>query len=129
MELARTRSILSQEWWRFEPVTHLECLLMTDRLVVTIATDTEDPRAAATPWYPSRSRLVRDLEAARQLAGSRLWGCLILSEAPIEIGEELLGAEALAAAAPHLTAAARDELRDAYLGNLTWAQAGAAVSA
>lgn len=127
-ELLRTRSVLSEEWWRFEPLGSLECLLMTDRLVLTIATDASDPRDPATPWYPARPRLVRDIEAARSLAAGRQWGCLLLSEDRLEIGDELLGDRALGAAAPHLDPAERSELRAAYLGNLTWAQAAAALT-
>ncbi len=128
-ELLRQRSVLSQEWWRFEPLRQLECLLMTDRLVLTVATDLSGPRAPATPWYPARSRLVRDIEAARELAEDRSWGCLLLSATPVQIGEEILGDRALAAAAPHLAQTDRRELRSAYVGNLTWPAAAAALAA
>jgi hypothetical protein len=121
--------VLSEEWWRFEPLGTLECLLMTDRLVLTIVTDECDPRDPATPWYPARSRLVRDLEAARSLAAGRQWGCLLVSQNQLEIGEEVLGDGALDRAVPHLDPTGRRELRAAYLGNLTWAQAAAAVGA
>ncbi|HET9719285.1 MAG TPA: hypothetical protein VFP55_04330 [Solirubrobacteraceae bacterium] len=126
-ELMRSRSVLSQEWWRFEPLGTIECLLMTDRLVLTVITDDEDPCAAVTPWYPHRTRLVRAIEAARELAAGRAWACLLLSGEPVELGEEVLGELALAAAAPHLAPAEQAELRSAYLGDLTWAAAAAAV--
>lgn len=126
-ELMPTRSVLSQEWWRFEGLGTIESLLMTDRLVLTVSTDAENPRAPVTPWYPGRTRLVRAIEAARELAAGRAWACLLLSAEPIEIGEPILGDDALAVAAPHLATSERAELRDAYLGNLTWSQADAAV--
>ena len=128
-ELMRTRSVLSQEWWRFEGMGTIECLLMTDRLVLTVTTDAEGPRAPVTPWYPGRVRLIRAVEAARELAADRAWACLLLSAAPLDAREQILGQATLAAAAPHLTPGQRDELRDAYLGNLSWEQAGAAVAA
>jgi hypothetical protein len=127
-ELMRTRSVLSQEWWRFEDRGTIECLLMTDRLVVTVITDAEDPQGAVTPWYPERSRLTKAIEAARELAAGRAWACLLISAVPIDPGERVFGDEALAAAAPHLPLAQREDLRAAYLGNLTWAQADAAVA-
>ncbi len=127
-ELMRTRSVLSQEWWRFEERRTIECLLMTDRLVLTVITDAEDPRGAVTPWYPARTRLIRAMEAARELAAGRAWAGLLLTGVPIDPGEQILGEQALAAAAPHLAPAQREELGDAYLGNLTWAQADAAVA-
>jgi hypothetical protein len=127
-ELLRSRSILSKEWWRFEDLANIECLLMTERLVVTVVTDAEDPRAPVTPWYPARTRLVRAIEAARELAAGRAWGSLLLSDVPLDLAEEVLCDVALLGAAPHLPARERGELRDAYLGDLTWEQATAAVS-
>lgn len=128
-ELSRSRSVLSQEWWRFENLGTIDCLLMTDRLVLTVAADEPDPRAAVTPWYPPRHRLVRVIEAARELAADRAWACLLLCAEPIDLGEDVMGDRALAGAAPHLPADERGELRDAYLGELTWPAAAAAVSA
>jgi hypothetical protein len=127
-ELMRTRSVLSREWWRFEDRGTIECLLMTDRLVLTVTTDADDPRAAVTPWYPARTRLIAAIEAARELAGGRAWACLLLTAAPLDIGPQILGDPALAVAAPHLAPRQREELREAYLGNLTWDQASAAVA-
>jgi hypothetical protein len=47
---------------------------------------------------------------------------------PLDLAEEVLCDVALLGAAPHLPARERGELRDAYLGDLTWEQATAAVS-
>lgn len=126
-ELLRSRSVLSQEWWRFEEPTTLGALVMTDRLVLTILGDSSDPLAPTTPWYPPRSRLVRALEAARELSEGRAWASLLLSDSPIEVGVEVLGDEALAQAAPHLGPDERRELGQAYLGNLTFAAAAAGM--
>jgi len=126
-ELVPVRSHLSREWWRFESATVLDCLLMTDKLVVTVTGTRVEPLGAATPWYPARSRLVRDLEAARQLASGRRWASVLISEDPAPDGTPEALERALALAAPHLDRAARDELRAAYLGNLTWREACAAV--
>lgn len=126
-ELMETRSIFSKEWWRFQELGWLDCLLMTDRVLVTIDAGQGDPRAPATPWHPTRSRLVGSIEAARELAGERRWGCLLMTETPLEVEADLLSDQKLAEAVPHLGPADRRELRDGYLGNLTWAAASQAV--
>lgn len=128
LELLGARSVLSQEWWRFEDLVALDCLLMTDRLLITVQSGDTGPAAPASPWYPPRSRLVRTIEAARELAGERRWGCLLIGEEPLGGADALLDDDALEAAAPHLDARARLELREAFLGSLTWQSAGAAVS-
>jgi hypothetical protein len=113
-------SPFSTDWWRFEDTAKLDCALLTDRLVLTIETD---PLSPATPWYPARTRLIRDLEAARRMAKDRRFATLVLSDdsPPDTIDEQL------ADGAPYLGESERDKLRDAYLGSLTWAQARAAV--
>lgn len=123
-ELLVTRSSLSREWWRFEGVTMLDCLLMTDRLVVTVEGKRTEPLSATTDWYPHRSQLVRNLEAAKLIADGRPWGSLLLSEEPLDATAVL---DRLELSAPHLTPNERDELRAGYLGNLTWRQACDAV--
>jgi hypothetical protein len=128
-ELSRSRSVLSQEWWRFEDLGTIECLLMTERLVLTVASDERDPKAPVTRWYPQRPNLIRAIEAARELANQRAWACVLLSGAPVQVDDSVLGDRALETAAPHLAPNERFGLRDAYLGNLTWEQAAAAVAA
>jgi hypothetical protein len=118
---------LSPVWWRFEDNAKLDCVLITDKLIVTIAAGTAEGLAPATDWYPQRSELVRNLEAAKQLAQDRCWASLLLSDQSLpEAGGEYL-ARTIAGAAPHLDASRRDELLAAYLGNLTWDRACAAV--
>lgn len=127
-ELLQTRSALAREWWRFEEAGRLDCVLITNRLVITVTSDRDGVLPPATPWYPVRTRLVRDLEAARLLAGERRWATVLLSQSPVSgTGEDEVG-RSLADAAPHLDDGGRRELRDAYLGALTWAEAAAAVA-
>ncbi len=126
-ELLRSRSALSREWWRFEEMTTLDCVLITDRLAVTIEAVDSVRVPVATEWYPARSVLVRDLEAARQIAQQRAWATLLLSDAPVAGGgaEEL--ERGLPESAPHLDEGERRDLAGAYLGNLTWEAASRAV--
>jgi hypothetical protein len=126
-ELLAAGPPLSLAWWRFEELAKLDCVLITDRLVVTIGGKRTASLGPATDWYPERSELVRNLEAARLLAQDRRWASLVLSDEPLPdaTGEQL--ARTIAAAAPHLDPAGRDQLLSAYLGNLTWDRAAAAV--
>ncbi|MGO9750825.1 MAG: hypothetical protein ACLP8S_14245 [Solirubrobacteraceae bacterium] len=126
-ELLATRSYLSREWWRFEDVLRPGCVLITDRLVVTVAEPGSESLGPANDWYPARAPLVRAIEAAKGLADGRRWASLLLSEEPLAEGEPEHLDRVLAASTPHLIDAQRDELRAAYLGNLTWRDAGAAV--
>ena len=118
---------LSPAWWRFEELAQLDCVLITDQLVITVAGKRNERLQPATDWYPQRSELVRNLEAARLLAQDRRWASLVLSDEPLADadGEQL--ARVVADAAPQLNAAGREELLAAYLGNLTWDRAAAAV--
>jgi hypothetical protein len=124
-DLVRRSAPLGRAWWRFEEARAVDCLLMTDRLVVVVRAREEVPEPA-TPWLPRRSGLVRDLEAARRFAdGGKPWGVLELGD------EDGAPAGAVAAAvragAPHLDDAERAELSAAYLGTLSWETASVAT--
>jgi len=67
-------------WWRFEGSSLIDCVIATDRLVITVEGKRNEPTSPATDWYPQRSQLVRNLEAASQLADGRAWGTLLLTE-------------------------------------------------
>ena len=124
-ELLPRSSGLTPAWWRFEDMSTLDCVLITERMVVTVqATRTEEP---ATPWYPRRSQLVRNLEAARHLADGKRFASLVLSDRPLRDASDEHLERTLPEAAPHLDELERRELHDAYLGNLTWEDAGDAV--
>jgi hypothetical protein len=124
--LARS-SGLTPAWWRFEELTKLDCVLITERLVVTVAVERTDGLAPVTPWYPQRSQLVRNLEAARHLADGKRFASLVLSQRPLpEAGDERLE-RTLPEAAPHVDELERRELHDAYVGNLLWDDACEAV--
>lgn len=120
-----TASPFTDDWWRFEDVTTLDCALLTNRLVVTVIGKRIEPLAPATPWYPARSELVRALEAAKQLSQGRRWASLALSDEPLPDATADQLAQTLAAGAPHLSESERAELRAAYLGNMTWSDARA----
>jgi hypothetical protein len=119
-------------WWRFEEPGRLDCFLATPRLVVSITAPCERGGVRpATPWYPPRSELVRDLESARRLAEGRAFAGLLICDGgpPAEVADESAVAATMAASTPHLDRTERDDLRNGYLGSLSWAQVRAATGA
>jgi hypothetical protein len=137
-DLLRTSSPRAATWWRFEEPSRLDCVLLTERLVVSITAP--DPRGGlrpATPWYPGRSEVVRDLEAARRLAGGRAWAGLLICDddrngpappAGLDPSDPAGVAATVAAGTPHLDELDRADVAGAYIGALTTAQASAAVA-
>ena len=105
----------------------IDCVIQTEQLVITIEGKRTEPISSATSWYPRRSQLVRNLEAAKHLANGRAWGTLLMSETALEEGTDAGLDAVLADSTPHLDAAERNELHAAYLGNLTWERACDAV--
>lgn len=122
-ELLAAGAPLTPRWWSFETISKLDCVLITDRLVVTIVANRTEPRSPTTEWYPRRSELVRCLEAAKALADGKQWASLWLSERPLDDGTHEHLARVLPAGAPHLDPTGRQELHAAYLGNVTWSVA------
>lgn len=118
-ERLTTAPPLLPDWWRFEDVTRPEAVLATDRLVLVVEGAHRDEQEG---WYRARSRMIRVLEAAKQLAHGRRWATLALGE-----GQAADGAldDQLESGAPHLSGAERDELRASYLGTLTFDEAAA----
>lgn len=101
----------------------LDCVLLTDKLVVTIEGKRTEPLSSATDWYPKRSQLVRNLDAAKQLSKGRAWASVLISETPVPEGTDTALEALLPASAPHLSRGDRDELQAHYLGNITWCEA------
>jgi hypothetical protein len=124
-DLLRSGTPRLPTWWRFEEPGRLDCLLATPRLVVSITAPGErGGLRPATPWYPQRSELVRDLESARRLAEGRACAGVLIcdGEPPAEVADASAVAATIAAGTPHRDQAGRDDVRDSYLGCLTWAQ-------
>lgn len=127
-DLLRRSAPLAEAWWRFEEAHTADCLLITDRLVLLVqGRDEGVAPPPATPWFPGRTGLVRDLEAARRFGeGGKAWGVLVLGVQGEEEDTDALTRE-IAAGAPHLDESERRELAAGYLGTLSWSQAEAAT--
>lgn len=129
-ELLRRSVPLRDEWWRFEHAHIADCLLMTDRLVLLVHEQGDGGTPApATQWFPQRTALVRDLEAAQRFAADgKAWGVLVLGpDEEHDVRDEAALDRELAAGAPHLDPDGRRGLAAGYLGALSWSQAAAAT--
>jgi hypothetical protein len=109
-------------WWRFERATEIDCVLATDRLVLCIEGKRDERLQKRTKWLSGRHQLARTLEAAWRLAGAgRAFAVLLCVERTDDpLGDPATLAESLEQASPHLFAAERSALAQAYLGALTW---------
>jgi hypothetical protein len=131
-DLVRASTPRLPAWWRLEEPGRLDCVLATDQLFVSITAPCERGGLhPATPWYPHRSELVRDLESARRLADGRAFAGILICDGgpPAEVADELAVAATIAAGTPHLDEASRDDLRNGYLGCLSWAHLRAVTGA
>lgn len=130
-EVLRASTPRLPTWWRFEEPGRFDCVLATDQLFLSITAPGErGGLRPATPWYPQRSELVRDLEAARRLAEGRAFAGLLICDGgpPAEVADESAVIATIAAGTPHLDDLGRDDLRTGFLGCLSWAQFAAATS-
>ena len=64
---ARGRS----KWWAFEGFTHVDCCLITDACVVFVEGKRTEAVSPSTRWFQQRSQLWRNVEAAKEFAGTR----------------------------------------------------------
>ena len=131
-DLLRSSTPRLPTWWRFEEPGRLDCLLATERLVMSVtAPDERGGLHPATPWFPQRSELVRDLESARRLADGRAFAGILICDGgpPAELADEAAVAATVAAGTPHLDETGRDDVRNGYLGCLSRAQVRAATGA
>ncbi len=125
-QLLRRSTSGGSAWWRFEESHTADCVLITDRLLVLVTR--AGPDVPATPWFPQRGGLVRDLEAAQRFAGgAKAWGVLRLTATGEAGDHEPPLADTVRRGAPHLDDAERARLTDGYLGELSFTQAAAAT--
>lgn len=71
--------------------------------------------SSAVQWYSKRNQVVRNVEAARALAGARDYGVIVCAEDCMPI-DETCWAESL----PHLPDDERSDIQRHYLGCITW---------
>jgi hypothetical protein len=103
--------------WAFEGFTHVDAYLETDELVLLVEGKRTEALSPSTHWYPDRSQLARNLEAAGAAAGADRHGYVLLAlENPIPDPD----GDMLRTSLPHLSAAEQDEVLGRFLGQATW---------
>ena len=108
------------QWWAFEGFTETDCCLETDKLVLVIEGKRTETLSSRTSWHGARNQLVRNVEAARELAGERTHAVLLVTENPVAA----LDPETVADSCPHLAPEAQAALMLGYLGQTTWQRLG-----
>ena len=112
-----------QKWWAFEGFSHVDCCLLTDRCVIFVEGKRTETVSPSTLWFAQRSQIWRNVEAAREFAGGRQFG-VILVVASERDGRAALGAaiNSLTASYPHLPPDQQAELGRHLLGFTTWSE-------
>ena len=110
-----------KKWWAFEGFSRVGCCLVTETCVLFIEDQSTEPASPSTVWFPHRSRLWRNVEAAKELAGDRQFGVILAVECEADGAAALAeAADSLAGSYPHLEGPLRTELASHLLGFVTW---------
>ena len=104
-----------RKWWTFEGFTSVDCLLETDRLLVLVEGKRTEPVSSSTHWFPDRNQVIRNLECARQMAGTKNYAVLVCAEKEVSISDS-----DWAKSLPHLNEAEIAELKGHFLGYVSW---------
>ena len=110
-----------RKWWAFEGFSHIDCCLITEKLVLFIEGKRTEALSASTRWFTQRSQLWRNVETAREFASGKEFAVILAVEGD-EQGQEALAAAdaALEGSYPHLAPNEREELANHFLGYTTW---------
>jgi hypothetical protein len=109
----------ARKWWAFEGFTEVDCVLETDTILLFIEGKRTEWLSPATQWYPRRNQLSRNLEVAWEGAGSKEFAVLVISEKMTRLPTD----EVITQGFPHLQPVEREQLRNHWLGCLTWEEA------
>jgi hypothetical protein len=108
-------------WWAFEGFTHVDCCLVTDRLVLFVEGKRTEAVSSSTRWFAARCQLWRNVEAAKEWGGGRDAAVILAVESEREGLIALRAAESrFAESLPHLSPAARAGIDRRFLGFVTW---------
>ena len=103
----------SKKWWAFEGFTKVDCFIATDRLKVYVEGKRTELLSPSTAWFPQRNQLVRNVEAAREDAGTVPFVCLVLRESPTNVP-----ARDIDAGLPHMSPGEISKLMQHYVGDV-----------
>lgn len=110
-----------RKWWAFEGFTRVDCCLISETVVLFVERVGADPPSPSTVWFPQRSRLWRNVEAAQELAGGKQFGVVVAVESEADGAAAMdHAADTLPGSFPHLEGERRAELSTHLLGFVTW---------
>ncbi len=110
-----------KKWWAFEGFSRVDCCLISETAVLFVEGQGAEPASPSTVWFPQRSRLWRNVEAAQELAGDRQFGVMLAVESEADGAAALAhAADTLVGSFPHLEGERRAELSTHLLGFVTW---------
>lgn len=122
----------ARAWYVLEGASAPDVILETETFVLVIEGKRAEAAAtSATAWMPRRSQILRDMDNAYDIPGSRaVLGLMIVEEcdevtfAPtqhwLDEAANQVSKEMVEASLPHRTAAVRQQLIDGYLGVTSW---------
>jgi len=130
---ALERKLPSRAWYVLEGESCPDACLETDTLMLVVeGKRTERGSTTTTRWMPTRNQLLRHMDAALEIAGSRSVLGLQIVEGPdgkdgvepeahwLNEASNLRSDQALADSLPHRSIEVRHLLRDGFLGVTTW---------
>lgn len=122
LELLASQGVTSssQQWWKFEGFTKMDCLIETENYLLGIEGKRTDTMSSSTDWLKDRNQVVRNIEVLSEMAKEREkeYAFILLEEDCTKP----LTKEQFEKSLPHDVSLA-DELYAHYLGCLSWKEA------
>ncbi len=130
-ERLRTSGYVDKSWYCFEGKSSPDVYIETDEFVIVIeGKRTEHSTTTKTDWMPVRHQMIRHLDCAYEVKGSReLLGFFVVegddgsASVPqkwIELSNATLADDAVAESLPHRTSEQQREIMSSFLGITTW---------
>ena len=109
------------KWWLLEGFARIDACFVTDKCVLFVDAKSANRSQPSTAWFPMRTQLWRNVEGAKEFAGSRPFGVILGVEQEAEGVTALADAVAsLDGSYSHLGDEEKAELASHLLGFVTW---------
>ena len=110
------------KWWLFEGFARIDACFVSDECVLLVDAQPADAARPSTLWFPTRTQLWRNVEAAKELSAGKPFGVILVVEHEAEGIAAMADADrSLDGSYPHLEADEKAELAGHLLGFITWA--------
>ncbi|HOY83776.1 MAG TPA: hypothetical protein PLQ80_00570 [Candidatus Syntrophosphaera sp.] len=108
-----------KEWWAFEGITKMDCLLETDDFLLGIEGKRTEKVSSCISWFPQRNQVVRNLEVLKSKSGGKVYAMLLMNED----GINTITDNDFNISLPHYSEQEIAEVKMHYLGAVSWRQA------